>query len=455
MSDYLLHEISYQKTPELVFSFLKKLPWAQLLDSGSFSNQNSRYDIMVADPLVSFTVSQGTVQITHKNQPATYSKAAVFELIKQQLERKTAQIDELPFNGGALGYFGYDLFNENSRSNETTDIRAIPDLAVGIYDWTVITDHLKQKSFFFSQTDNDQSQALFRQIKAYLTTGALYDDTPLAIEKLHTDTDLTRYTKAFKRIQQYLLDGDCYQINYARCFFAKHTGSAWASYRLLRKNNPVPFGAYLNFPFAKILCASPERFLKLQDNKVETRPIKGTRPRGKNAEKDDLLKHALSDSTKDRAENLMIVDLLRNDLGKTCKIGSIKTPELFKVESYPTVHHLVSTVTGELDDGNTALDLLFPCFPGGTVTGAPKKRAMEIISELEKNRRSIYCGSIGYISYSGNMDTNIAIRTMTVNENRLNFWAGGAIVADSEVDKEFQETRDKARPFFDLLNVSE
>jgi para-aminobenzoate synthetase component 1 len=463
MPDCIFQEISYQEIPDHVFSFLKKLPWAQLLDSGAFLNQNSRYDIMVADPKVTFEVSNGSTQVRHKNGSAITSNQPVFDLIKEHLAGKTETMNELPFNGGAVGYFGYDLFADHGSTSNTPAIDDIPDLAVGIYDWTVITDHQKQKTFFFSQVDNKEQRELLKQIQSSLDEPLTEINHSLSVKKLMTDTDQGSYIKAFQRIQKYLFDGDCYQINFARCFYAAHQvparsntpwqDSAWQSYRLLRKNNPVPFGAFLDLPFARILCASPERFLKLKDNEVETRPIKGTRPRGRNAGEDHQLKYSLTNSAKDRAENLMIVDLLRNDLGKSCKTGSIKTPELFSVESFPTVHHLVSTVKGELAEERTAMDLLFHCFPGGSVTGAPKKRAMEIINELEQHKRAIYCGSIGYISYAGNMDTNIAIRTMTVTKEKLSFWAGGAIVTDSEADREFQETQDKARPFFELLKI--
>ena len=217
----------------------------------------------------------------------------------------------------------------------------------------------------------------------------------------------------------------------------------------------MPFGAFLDLPFAHILSASPERFIQVTGKRVETRPIKGTRPRSSNPVKDQLLKTELSTSAKDRAENLMIVDLLRNDLGKNCSPGSIHVPELFSVESYPTVFHLVSSIKGTIAEGKTAIDVLRDCFPGGSITGAPKKRAMEIIRELEKHRRGVYCGAIGYISFNGNLDTNIAIRTMVVGGDRLCFWAGGGIVSDSDVHAEFEETQDKARAFFDLLSLEE
>jgi para-aminobenzoate synthetase component 1 len=205
-------------------------------------------------------------------------------------------------------------------------------------------------------------------------------------------------------------------------------------------------------PDLQILSSSPERFLKLSKGLVETKPIKGTRPRKQDEIEDRLQIKSLENSNKDKAENLMIVDLLRNDISKTCKKGSIKVPVIFNIESYATVHHLVSTVTGLLADDQHALDLLKSCFPGGSITGAPKIRAMEIIEELEPNRRGVYCGAIGYIGFNGNMDTNIAIRTLVHSNNTIRFWAGGGIVYDSVVDDEYQESFDKASAMLALLN---
>jgi para-aminobenzoate synthetase component 1 len=215
--------------------------------------------------------------------------------------------------------------------------------------------------------------------------------------------------------------------------------------------NAAPFSAYLNLPQAQILSSSPERFLKLQNGKVETKPIKGTRPKKAYPASDWHQIDELRNSRKDRAENLMIVDLLRNDLGKTCQLGSVKVPNLFSIESYATVHHLVSTITGLLSPGCHALDLLKSCFPGGSITGAPKIRAMEIIEELEPNRRGVYCGSIGYIGFDGNMDTNIAIRTLVHSGGSIRFWAGGGIVNDSVLEEEYQECFDKAHALLKLL----
>ena len=232
-------------------------------------------------------------------------------------------------------------------------------------------------------------------------------------------------------------------MNLAQRFSAPCTGDSWEAYKELRKRAPTPFSAFLTLKEGAILSLSPERFIQVRGLSVETKPIKGTRPRGDNADLDRKLKEELISSPKDRAENLMIVDLLRNDLGRSCKTGSIKVPKLFDVESYANVHHLVTTVEAELDSPTDSLRLLEGSFPGGSITGAPKIRAMEIIEELEPHRRSAYCGSIGYIGFNGNVDTSICIRTLVCHQQRIHCWAGGGIVADSECSAEYQETFDK------------
>jgi len=266
-----------------------------------------------------------------------------------------------------------------------------------------------------------------------------------------SNMDKSYYQQAFNKIKHYLKEGDSYQVNLAQRFVSRCSGNPWIAYKALRKMNAAPFSAYLNFPECQVLSSSPERFLKVTDGEVETKPIKGTRPRIEHHAKDKSQIIALSESKKDRAENVMIVDLLRNDISKNCKDGSVTVPKLFDVESFATVHHLVSTVKGVLAEGQHALDLLRSCFPGGSITGAPKIRSMEIIEELEPNRRGIYCGSIGYIGFNGNMDTNIAIRTLVHSGNTIRFWAGGGIVNDSVMDDEYQESFDKAAALLKLL----
>jgi para-aminobenzoate synthetase component 1 len=257
---------------------------------------------------------------------------------------------------------------------------------------------------------------------------------------------------AVTRVRDYIVAGDIFQANLSQRLEAPLEEDPWHLYRRLREVNPAPFAAYLEFDGVYVASASPERFLRVEpDGRVETRPIKGTRPRGQSPIHDAALSRSLWDSEKDRAENLMIVDLLRNDLSRTCRPGTVRVPELFALEGYQTVHHLVSTVVGQLAPGMDALDLLAAAFPGGSITGAPKVRAMEIIAELEPSRRGVYCGSIGYLSTTGAMDTSIVIRTLVALGGRVTFSVGGGIVADSDPEGEYQETLDKARALVTAL----
>jgi para-aminobenzoate synthetase component 1 len=260
------------------------------------------------------------------------------------------------------------------------------------------------------------------------------------------------YLGAVERVREYILAGDIFQANLSQRFEAPLAEPAWAIYRRLRERNPAPFAAFVDFPDATIISASPERFLCVDTaGRVETRPIKGTRPRGTGPEHDAHLGRLLHESEKDQAENLMIVDLMRNDLSRVCRPGTVRVPELFALEHHPTVHHLVSTVVGELAAGQDALTLIRAAFPGGSITGAPKVRAMEIIAELEPSERGVYCGTIGYWSLDGAMDSSIAIRTALARNHRLYFSAGGAIVAESDPAQEYRETMDKAVGLIDAL----
>jgi len=253
------------------------------------------------------------------------------------------------------------------------------------------------------------------------------------------------YLNAVAKVREYIVAGDIFQANLSQRFQAPLREQPFDLYRRLRRRNPAPFAGYLAFDEVTVLSASPERFLRLDpDGQVETRPIKGTRPRGLGPMHDAALGRALAESVKDRAENVMIVDLLRNDLSRVCRPGSVRVPELFALEQHPTVHHLVSTVLGDLEPGADAVDLVRAAFPGGSITGAPKVRAMEVIAELEPTRRGVYCGSIGYLSATGAMDTSIVIRTFVLHDGELYFQAGGGIVADSDPELEYRETLDKA-----------
>ena len=272
---------------------------------------------------------------------------------------------------------------------------------------------------------------------------------------IHSSFTHRAYLDAISQLRDYILAGDIFQANLSQRFEAALSEPTWSLYRRLRTQNPAPFAAYLDYPDVVVISASPERFLRVDEaGHVETRPIKGTRPRGVTPEHDAALGAALVESAKDRAENLMIVDLMRNDLSRVCAPGTVRVSELFALERHATVHHLVSTVIGDLAAGSDGLDLLRATFPGGSITGAPKLRAMELIAELEPSQRGVYCGSIGYCSVTGALDMSIAIRTAVALRNRVYFSAGGGIVADSDPEQEYRETLDKARSLIDALSAA-
>ena len=442
--------LPYFTDSSTLFSAFAEQPWAIFLDSGHPNSQQGRYDIISFNPICTL-VTHGSVTKITRHDVTIESTLDPFDLVKAELHRPSITEYELPFNGGAIGYFSYDLARRLEKLPIiASDAEQIADMAIGIYTWAVIVDHHQQQSYLVGYADSDaQWQELIEQFSVLKTSES---ETPFSVTSAITSNmDESTYATAFKKIKQYLKEGDCYQVNLAQRFVANCTGAPWTAYLKLRALNTAPFSCYLNLPNVQVLSSSPERFLKVTQRLVQTKPIKGTRPRKTDIFEDEQQKQSLQNSDKDKSENLMIVDLLRNDIGKTCKKGSVKVPLIFNVESYATVHHLVSTVTGVLEDDQHALDLLKTCFPGGSITGAPKIRSMEIIEELEPNRRGVYCGAIGYIGFNGNMDTNIAIRTLVHSNDTIRFWAGGGIVNDSEMADEYQESFDKAKALLDLL----
>lgn len=417
------------------YAVLRKFHWAVWLDSCALS----RYDILCAAPHHSLVIDAQDVQ--------------AFELLKSELIEPVTPIKDVPFAGGVLGYWSYDLARSMEGVPElAVDAEQLPLMMVGVYDWALLVDHQQQRCRLVSHLRFPETMQLLDDIARVLTSPLMDVTTPFQVQsEVQSNFNSERYAQAYAQVQAYLQSGDCYQINLAQRFSATATGDAYAAYLHLREISPAPYAAFLDFPGVQILSASPERFLSVQDGAVETKPIKGTRPRGIDAESDSRYARELASHPKDRAENLMIVDLLRNDLGKSCEPGSVVVPKLFEVESYTNVHHLVSTVRGVLKKGCSALDVLRDCFPGGSITGAPKHRAMNIIEQLEPHRRGVYCGVIGYIGFDGNMDSNIAIRTLVYSHGEIRCWAGGGIVADSLCDAEYQETLDKASAMLALL----
>lgn len=452
-----LTSIPYHQDSAMLFEIIADDPWPVFLDCGRPRSTAGGMDILAANPFVTLVTRGGMTEIQERHG-ASLSPADPFHLLRQYLAADGKE-SPLPFGGGAIGYFSYDLARRIEHLPvQARDGEGIPEMAVGIYDWAIVVDHERQASWLVAADRDPLTAEIWDRLVARLSDPSAVPDLakarrPFHVGQISCNFDPAGYRRAFAKIQRYITDGDCYQVNLTQRFSAPVSGDHWLGYQALRRLNPAPFSAYLDFPGVTILSSSPERFLKVSRGGVETKPIKGTRPRAAAPEADSALAQELRSSLKDQAENLMIVDLLRNDLGKVCAPGSVKVPRLFEVESFATVHHLVSTVTGRLAEGTDAVELLRASFPGGSITGAPKRRAMEIIEELEPDRRGVYCGAIGWLGFNGDMDTNIAIRTLVSSNNVLRFWAGGGIVADSRADDEFQECLDKAAAMLRFVQI--
>jgi para-aminobenzoate synthetase component I len=447
--------LAYPGDPHRLFERLLGLPWPIWLDSGWPRSQRGRWDLMAADPDCRITVTEGELEVSERSGASQRSHDDPLEVIASRLKAWSSEvIPGLPCTGGALGYFGYDLGRrmEGLPPHPRAPL-GIPDLAVGLYPWLVLVDHQESRAWLVEQSWAEAPMGLLHPAEPI--TPPAYGPRFQVLSRVGPDMSEADYAAGFARIQHYLREGDCYQVNFTQRFSARYSGEPWDAYCRLRVLNPAPFSAYFQLPQGSVLSSSPERFLKVSAGVVETRPIKGTRRRVGDASQDSRIREELGVSLKDRAENVMIVDLLRNDLGKTCRTGSVRVPQLFAVESYATVHHLVSSVTGELRGDANALDLLRGAFPGGSITGAPKRRAMQIIDEIETHRRSVYCGAIGYISASGDMDLNIAIRTLVCADEHMYCWAGGGIVLDSQMESEYQESLDKAAAMLEVFRYSE
>jgi para-aminobenzoate synthetase component 1 len=463
-------------TTEDIFAPMARQPWAMWLDSGNSDHIDSRFDILVWQPTVTLTSQGNSTDIcfpqSNDNIKSSDDPLLLLKQLQLQLFKTPNSVhDFLPFLGGALGYFSYDLGRrfEQLPNIAKQDID-LPDMAVGLYDRAVIFDKHSAR-FYLVCPDDERTEIEATLVNSVIRSKAANSiKTEVDTQSFHltsswqSNMDKAGYIEKFNQVQNYLLSGDCYQINLAQRFSARYQGDEFEAYLALKSANKAPFSAFICLGSAAILSVSPERFLQLSQGKVQSKPIKGTMPRSDNKVQDaknaDILRH----SSKDNAENLMIVDLLRNDISKSCQAGSVKVPKLFDIESFPAVHHLVSTVEGTLASDKHATDLLRGAFPGGSITGAPKIRAMEIIEELEPHRRSVYCGSIGYLSNCGTMDTSITIRTLICqpsklpsnnainDEKMIHCWAGGGLVADSTAESEYQETFDKVNCILPVLS---
>jgi len=454
-------KIESSLVPHDIFSPLASQPWAMWLDSCDSNHADSQFDIIVWQPTITLVTKAKTTTIRNLiNDTVELSDDDPLFLIND-IQTKLFQSPltstlDIPFRGGAVGYFSYDLGRrfEDLPAQAQHDID-IAEMAVGIYTQAIVFD--RQAKQYYLICSNDKRAALEQElIQGVNKKSSAINESELVFRlssAWQSNMTKSEYSQKFTKVHDYLLSGDCYQINLAQRFSATYQGDEFAAYSVLREKNKAPFSAFIRFEDSAILSISPERFLQLKDNQVQSKPIKGTRPRSNDSSIDTANATALLDSEKDRAENLMIVDLLRNDISKVCRPGSVIVPKLFDIESFPAVHHLVSTVEGELASEYNATDLLRGAFPGGSITGAPKIRAMEIIEELEPQRRSVYCGSIGYISVCGNMDTSITIRTLVCQKDQIHCWAGGGLVADSNVESEYQETFDKVHKILPVLSA--
>jgi len=457
--------------PEAVdlFPAFLDAPYPVLLDSGMDSPEGGwlgGYSIIAADPIL-ILKSRGKevwVEVGDRRESAAPDP---FEVLRSLLAAHAIP----PFPGvpvplgGAIGYLGYELGQHLERlPSRGLDDLALPEMCLAFYDWCLVQHRASGRGWVVATGLPDRDQRAARR-RLEWALSRLHDlkakeeptDHPQAFAAgaLCSNFERDRYLTAIETAKAYLVAGDIYQVNLSQRFQGSLRGDSWQLYRRLRRVNPPLFGAYLGFPESTVLSASPEEFLRVQGRQVRTRPIKGTRPRGSTQAQDRELAQALVDSVKDRAENLMIVDLMRNDIGRVCRIGSVQVPRLFGLEAHPTVFHLVSTVTGELAEGRDTVDLLRACFPGGSVTGAPKIRAMEIIDELEPHRRGVYCGGIGLLDFAGNLHLNMVIRTLVRVGDSFSLHVGGAIVFDSDPADEYEETLHKGRGLFRALGYDD
>ena len=409
------------------FEAMRPLGWAAFLDSGDPARTGGRYDILAAGP-----------------RAVLVSGEAPFAAARRMLAGEEGASPGWPVDGAAIGYFGYEVGRASAglAAKKAGTTAFMPEVAVGLYAWTVVIDHEERRAAITSLASVGDAEVA--QLRERLLAASARPPQPFHVDGPIVSTlERPEYLPRAQRVLDYIEAGDCYQANLTREFRAPCSGDPWTFYRHLHDTNPAPMGAYLEYPFGAVLSSSPERLLEVHGREALTRPIKGTRRRRADPADDARAAAELLASEKDRAENVMIVDLLRNDLGRVCETGSVRVGGLCELESFATVHHLVSTITGRLAPGRDALDALEACFPGGSITGAPKRRAMEIIDGLEPHRREVYCGAIGYVAPGGRMDMNIPIRTTLVARGELRFYAGGGIVADSTPEDEFEETETK------------
>jgi para-aminobenzoate synthetase component 1 len=477
----LVEEVFTPLTAPELFELIQGNPYSFFLDSGMDPQRLGRYSFLGSNPFLVMS-SQGTEIALVRGDKHEVEFGNPFDVLGKLLE--LYKLDHcpspVPFLGGAVGYLGYDLchFIERLPSTAIDDLK-LPESYFAFYDAIFAFDHLEERAYLiatgFPELEEGQrlkgARMRLEELKNWLYAASPTQEAPFhrreklgegefqstpEHKKIFLKSNFTHdeYIKAVDRVREYIAAGDVFQVNLSQRFESDLPYPPYELYKRLRLLSPAPFASYLNFQGVTIVSASPERFLKVQGDLVETRPVKGTRPRGRDPVEDHSLAQELTKSAKDQAENVMIVDLERNDLGRVCHYGTVKVTELAILETFPTVFHLTSTILGKLRRGKTNIDLLKATFPGGSITGAPKVRAMEIIDELEPTKRSVYTGSIGYLSFNEDLDINIVIRTFLIKEGKAYFQAGGGIIYDSDSEAEYRETLDKAKALIQALQLA-
>lgn len=475
MPALVLQSLPYARDSSELIRRIGALPGAACLDSGLGGQREGRFDILTALPSRELRLHHNRVESRDAGDTSWQVRVDEHDIFSAAdvLLRDTppepdtlAALQHLPFCGGVICCLSYDAatpaharqLSATKQSPLADMLYRVPLATAGLFHWAVVVDHIAESTVLFvlpqcpvevrQQVTHELLPALINNAEtepsnAQIRFSLLQDFTP--------QLDDAAYAQAFARLKEWIYAGDCYQANLAIPFVAACEGDALSAYLRLRQASRSPFSAWIRQDDFQVLSLSPERFISVVDGQVVTQPIKGTRKRSADAAEDRRMAEELLGSEKDRAENLMIVDLLRNDLGRVCETGSVKTRALFELHSFSQVHHLISTVTGTLPASASPLALLKSCFPGGSITGAPKIRAMEIIAELEPLPRSVYCGSVVYCDYRGRLDSNIAIRTLLSTDGHMFCWGGGGIVADSVADREHQEARDKVSALMELV----
>ncbi len=448
------------KDPAALLAVLPPGPGQFLLESGPAGPADvRRYTFAGAEPFMSL-LTRGRRAFVQEEGRTRLVEGDPFTVLQSLLNRcRVTPPPGLPgFPGGAVGYLSYDLGRQIERlPSHAADDLELPEIYLHFYDVILAIDHTTgETSLVVGAPDGREADAM---TKARAWAQALKRAEPLGTvpvpEAGPVSSSLTRaaYAAGVQRALAYIGAGDIYQVNLSQRFSCRYPGTGWQLYRRLREVGPAPFAAFLDAGSWQVVSGSPERFITVRDGVIETRPIKGTRPRGATPEEDEANARELLASEKEAAELVMIVDLQRNDLGKVCEYGTVRVPDLRRLEATPNVWHTVATVEGRLRPGVTTAQILRATFPGGSITGAPKVRSMEIIEEIEPVRRGVYTGAIGYIGFDGSIDLNIAIRTAVVKEGRAYFHAGGGIVADSNPASEYHETLAKGSAMARALGV--